>query len=135
MSQENVEIVRRFYDAFNRGNPEALIALAAPDIEWRPALIGGGIVEGAIYYGHEGLIDFLKMQDETWETVTATPAVIQGVGQCVLAEVRLAAVGRTSGVPVQRTTWTVWELRDGRVSHGRVYIEKADALKAARLSE
>ena len=39
----------------------------------RPALVGGGIVESAVYRGHEGIADFLKVQEEPWETVSATP--------------------------------------------------------------
>jgi SnoaL-like domain len=34
MSQENVEIVRRAADAFNRGGPEAAFAWLAPNVEW-----------------------------------------------------------------------------------------------------
>src|SRR5215207_8771975 len=47
MSEETVEIVRRVHEAFNARDLRTLLELVAPDIEWRPALFGGGIVEGA----------------------------------------------------------------------------------------
>ena len=34
MSQENVEMVRRGYDAYNRGDPEGMVADFAPTFEW-----------------------------------------------------------------------------------------------------
>ena len=34
MSQENVEIVRRLYDAWNRRDEEELVALGDPEVEW-----------------------------------------------------------------------------------------------------
>jgi len=74
VSQENVEIVRRVYEAFNARDVKAVLELVRPDVERRPALFGGGIVESAVYRGHEGIADFLKVQEETCETVSATPA-------------------------------------------------------------
>jgi ketosteroid isomerase-like protein len=37
MSQENVEVVRRGYDAFNRGDLEGMVADFAPNFEYVPA--------------------------------------------------------------------------------------------------
>ena len=37
MSQENVDIIRRGYEAFNRGDLEAILATLDPRIEWWPA--------------------------------------------------------------------------------------------------
>jgi ketosteroid isomerase-like protein len=34
MSQENVEVVRRTYAAFNDGDLETVLAIFDPDIEW-----------------------------------------------------------------------------------------------------
>ena len=38
MSQENVETVRRVFDAFNRRDIAAFLELLDPDVEWRPVL-------------------------------------------------------------------------------------------------
>ncbi len=46
MSQENVEALRRAFDASNRRDIERLLAEVHPDVEWHPAiaaaLLGGG---------------------------------------------------------------------------------------------
>jgi len=69
-------------------------------------LVRGGILERAVYRGHEGIADFLKVQEETWETVSATPCAAHAIDDRVLVEVHLVAVGRMSGVRVERTTGT-----------------------------
>ena len=42
MSQENVEIVRSAYEAFNRGDPDAMVADMGPDAEY----VAGGAIPG-----------------------------------------------------------------------------------------
>jgi ketosteroid isomerase-like protein len=135
MSEENAEIIRRLYGAFNEGDVDALREGFTDDAEWRPAFIGGGIVEGAVYRGPDGMAEFAEMQNETWRSLTADPVTIRDLGNRVLVEVRLDAVGRASGVAVNRTTWNVFELRGGKVAAGRVYPTKAEALEAAGLKE
>ena len=59
MSQENVEVVRRIYDAVARGDSETVLSLYDPDIEWdmsRGAF--GAIGGGRVYRGHDGLRSF-----------------------------------------------------------------------------
>lgn len=131
MSEENAEIIRRLYAAFNEGDADAVCEGFTDDAEFRPAFIGGGIVEGAVYRGRDGIAEFVEVQNETWRSLTADPVTIQDLGSRVLVEVRLEAVGRASGVAVNRTTWNVFELRDRKVAAGRVYPTKAEALEAA----
>jgi ketosteroid isomerase-like protein len=53
MSQENVEVVRRAYAAFNRGDLDAVVANVAPDAEY---VTSGAIPgSGSVYRGREGL--------------------------------------------------------------------------------
>ena len=53
----------------------------------------------------------------------------------MLVAVHLSAVGRTSGIPVDRVTWDVFRFRDGKVASARVYLTKAEALEAVGLEE
>jgi ketosteroid isomerase-like protein len=120
MSQENVEIVRRLFVAFNRQHAGAVGELWTSDAEWAPAYIGGGLLEGAVFRGRKGVVEFVQLQSETWESVVAEPVEIRDFGEQVLAEVRLRAVGRASGTPVERVTWNVFELRNGKAATGKV---------------
>jgi hypothetical protein len=55
MSQENVEAFKRFLDAFNRRDVEAMLEEVDAGVEWRPAApvaLGG---EATVYRGHAGI--------------------------------------------------------------------------------
>lgn len=134
MSRENVEVIRRLMDAFNRVDAEAARDLWATDAEWRPAYTGGGLLEGAVYRGPEGITEFIELQAETWESIVAEAVGIQDLGDQVLIEVQLKAVGRSGGVPVDRITWNVFTVREGKAAGGRVYSSKREAYDAVDLA-
>ena len=129
MSQENVEIVRRSLRAFSEDNLGGVLDLWADDGEWRPAILGGGLLEGAVYKGHNGVREFFRVQRETWATVSAEPVASRDLGDLVLVEVRLDAVGRASGASVNQTTWNVFEVVDGRSERGGFSPTKAPPSK------
>jgi ketosteroid isomerase-like protein len=135
MSQENVEVVRRLLEAFNLKDVQFVADLWTADCEWRPAYIGGGLLEGAAFRGGEGTIEFVELQSETWESVVAEPVEMRDLGDTVLVEVHLSAVGRGSGVPVERVTWNAFELLDGKAASGTVYTSEEQALKAVGRAE
>ena len=83
MSEENVEIVRRYYDALARlgaaGDPELpgealeeAIAVWAEDCEWRPD--AAALVEGSSFRGHEGMKRYFTMLAEVMESSAAASA-------------------------------------------------------------
>jgi ketosteroid isomerase-like protein len=67
VSQENVEIVRRLYEAAARRDTESLLSLYDPEVEWvfsrqlRDQTFGWGT-----YRGHEGLRTFFREQFEAF---------------------------------------------------------------------
>jgi ketosteroid isomerase-like protein len=52
MSQENVELGKRAYEAFNRRDLDGFLALMDPDVEALPRTLG---IEGGAYTGHDGM--------------------------------------------------------------------------------
>jgi hypothetical protein len=67
MSEENVEVVRRATDAFNRRDVDALLATASPDVEWEDAIFWSGVTR--IYRGRAGLRDWFNQVLEPWESI------------------------------------------------------------------
>jgi ketosteroid isomerase-like protein len=132
-SQENVEIVRRLYRGFADGTTD--VNLWHSDAELRPAVFGGGALEGAVYRGHDGVAQFLAIQADTWVSVIAEPLTIRDHGTCLLVKTRIQAVGRASGIQVSDVTWNVFEIRHGKVASLRAFTEQGQALEAVGLSE
>jgi len=70
MSQENVELVRRGFDAFARRDIDAILAGLDPDIDVRPAPELPGADS---YHGHAGFVAFMERFLESWEEYRLTP--------------------------------------------------------------
>jgi ketosteroid isomerase-like protein len=89
---------------------------------------------GSVDRGHEGVREFFRVQDETWDSITATPLAARDIGDRVMVEVQLNAKGRVSGAKVDRKTWNVFTIREGKIAAGRVFTSEVEASKAAGLS-
>jgi uncharacterized protein len=133
MSEENVEILRRGYEAYERGKLDAVVADFAPDCEY----VAAGIIPGrtGIYRGPEGYKDFIAWLDEEFIDSHLQIEALIDAGDSVVAGVTISGQGRRSGIPGTFTFWQVWRLSNGKVVHGQGFVDKAEALEAAGLRE
>src|SRR3954464_6875864 len=131
MSQENVEIIRATYDAYNRGDLDAALKDAAAEFEldWTRAV---GPQRGVYRLDQirEFLIDFL----EAFESTRVEPDEFIEAGDQVVVPQTGYIRGR-DGIEVVARVALVWTIRDGAIVQICLYQEKRDALKAAGLSE
>jgi ketosteroid isomerase-like protein len=112
MSQENVEIVRRAFDAFNARDADELVSLWAEDCEWRPFRAQ---LEGIVYRGHEGVRQFLSDIDEDWEAFRIdTLEFHERLGRVVVIG-RVSARGRGSSLEIDSIAGFVHELDRGQI--------------------
>ena len=131
MSRENVEILRRLVDAFNRRDEEAVLALTDPEIEFRSAL-----VEKTTYRGYAGVGQYRQDLDAAWsEWRTEDDRFLEAAGERVLQLYRIVGRGRGSGILVHQDIAILWTLRAGKVLRGEVFLDQAEALDAAGLRE
>ena len=135
MSQENIEVVQAGFEAWGRGEMEAMLELIDPGIEWtvRPDLPDAGI-----YRGHEELAKLFARFEEVLEDQWVEPQeFIDGGEDCVIVPLHWGGRGKLSGVEVserQGETW-VFTVQGGRVTRVTEFRRKAEALAAAGLSE
>jgi ketosteroid isomerase-like protein len=134
MSEENVEIVRRGFEAFARGDVEALLDVVDPDVEWSAAI--GPILGVDATRGKTALRKFF-LQDlpDGFEDFRAEPLSFEDHGDTVLVLTRYRGRGKSSGVEIAQTFNTIYVLRDGTVVRMHDYGTRSEALEAAGLSE
>ena len=132
MSKENVEIVKRAIDAFSRGDADAFADLTTPDLEWTTGL---GAIEGEIFRGREGVETYFGRLGTAWDEFRLLPDEFRDFGDVVLVLGRLEGRGRGGGVPIDSPVGAVWDLRGGEIWRLRAYLDRAEALEAAGLSE
>jgi ketosteroid isomerase-like protein len=133
VSRANVEIVKRGVEAFNRRDVDLLAELTTQDFEWFPALPGA--VEADGYRGREGMETYLAQISATWEELRILIDEARDLGDGVLVLGRTEGRGRASGVQVDSPIGIAYDLRRGRVSRVRAYLDHHDALKAVGLEE
>jgi ketosteroid isomerase-like protein len=132
MSQENVEMARRGYDAYNRGDVDAAVSDFAADCEFIPsgALPGGR----GVYRGPEGYKQFVGWLRDEFEDAHLDLNEVIDAGDLVLASLTVRGRGRQSGAETRWDLWQVWTIRDCRFVRGQAFTDKTEALEAAGLS-
>ena len=133
MSQENVEIVRKSFDAIGRGDLDALLALYDPDIEFEP--LTGTRVETGGYSGHQGVRQYFEEADEVWDEVRPVAGEIRTIGDEVLVFGHCSIRGKASEIETDSPCSWVVTVRDGKITRHRVYRTNSEALEAAGLRE
>ena len=128
MSQENVEIVRRFYRAWAQAEFPGPAELMDPEIEYvNPA----GAVEPGTRRGRAAFSAAVENWFEGWEVWDMEPEQYTPVRDQVVVVVRY----RGSGVQVEGRESALWTLRQGKVWRYAWFHEPGEALEAARLRE
>ena len=138
MSQENVELIRTWYQQFPALTSEALDFMYEqvwdPAIDWR-AMAGAPDDLGPIE-GRDAMRRYLEEGLEIFEDVALeAEEIIDGGEDRVIVVLRFTGRGRLSGVETEFRFATLYMLRDGRIVRGREYATKEESLEAARLSE
>ena len=131
MSQENVEIVKAWYDAFNRDDSDAMVKDAAPGfvVDFSRAV--------GPWRGVFGLDQALRVVREfrgTWESARQEPHEFIEAGDLVVVPSTLHLKGR-GGIEVVASATLVWTIRNGAIERVTMYQERQDALEDLGLSE
>jgi uncharacterized protein len=135
MSQENVEVVRRTADAYNRGDIDAVLEDVDPEIEWRPLLPGllGG--KATVYRGHEGVREVIRELDEAFTELEGEQSEVRDLGEQVIAIGHFRGRGRESGAKTETAIVWLVEFKNGKAVRVREYLDPNEALEAAGLRE
>jgi ketosteroid isomerase-like protein len=133
MSQENVEIVRAAWEAWERRDIEAIFAFYDPAIVWDQTHYGE---PSGVYHGHDGIRQFLREWFASFESYYVHAEEFTDAGEAVVVRCRQGGRGKQSGVEVRMPPyWQVYRLKDGRAVRIEVYNDQGEALKAVGLEE
>ena len=133
MSQENVEIVRRGTDAYNRGDLDGVLEDWAPDavLDW----CNSRGFDAGVYQGHGEIRAFWQRFLETFDEVRFELDDPVEVDDGLLIVENVAYLRGRDGIEVQaRSAWLI-TIRDGETTSLTLYQTKQEALEAAGLRE
>ncbi len=130
-----MEIVRRTYDALDRGDYEAFWKLVAPDFV---ADFSRRLLDPVVLRGRAQAQPWGDREGEMWEGghTRWQPEEVIDAGDKVVAFIRTGGRGKASGAEVEAYVWNVWTFRDGEPVEWTYFGEdRAGALEAAGLSQ
>jgi ketosteroid isomerase-like protein len=117
MSQENVELARRIYAA----EFEIVEPPEQPGAETR--------------HGPKGVSDSMTALSEAFDDLQYHPERFIDCGDKVVALLKVRGRGKGSGIVVESNVAHVWTLQDRKAVRVEIYLDVAQAMKAAGLSE
>jgi ketosteroid isomerase-like protein len=134
MSQENVELVRRLFEAVTRHDTEAVLSAYDPDVVYdfsgSPLV---GLIGDTTYCGHGGMRKWVRDRYDAWESIEDDCRELIDAGDCVVTFVITRGRGRSSGVDTELRHYGVWTVRDGKIVRVAWFYTREEALQAAGL--
>jgi uncharacterized protein len=133
MSEENVEIVVRGFDAFARGDLGAIKDALDPQVE---IVTEPDMPDQEVLRGHEGFATYMEDIAERWDDFRIDIDEIVDAGDEVVVIGSQCGVGKRSGIELDEWPFAgVYEIEAGRVTRVRLFHSRAEALEAAGLRE
>jgi ketosteroid isomerase-like protein len=131
MSQENVEIVKAWYDAVNREDWDAMFKDTAPGFE---VDLSRAVGPWRGVFGLDQIRRVMEEYLETWESARLEPHEFIEAGDLVVVPGTQHLKGR-GGIEVVASATLVWTIRNGAIERVTMYQERQDALEDLGLSE
>ena len=128
MSEGNVELHRKAFDAWNERDLETWLEIADPEVEFAPLNLE---LEGGAYRGHDGIRRFWADYLEFFPDFTVEADPVEEVGEMTLAHVRLRGHGTGSDVPVEEPIWQLAKWRRNKCVSWQTFRTEAEARDAA----
>ena len=131
MSEENVELVRRTYEAVNKGDSDAMVLYFHPEIEFHayPRSPGG------VYHGKQAVREYIENVWEHFDRARIEVEELLDAGDQVVAATTLHVVPKRGQQEMTVHIVEVFTIRGGLLAERRSYSTRNEALKAAGLSE
>ena len=118
--RSNVEVVRKFYEAYNRRDWDVVASLLAPSVQWFHA------ARAELVSGADGVIALFRSSADAFPEARVEVRAMHEAGDHVITE--CAFTRRSAVASAQATFCEVGQLRDGRFVRGNTYADTLQIL-------
>ena len=132
MSEENVEVVRRYYAAWNAGGLDAARAFWSDDFEWHDA---PEMPDGGVYRGADAAAAHFEDLSEVLGTMEVQVDRALPAGDEVFVVLRVHVDAQRGGLPLDGPIFETVRIGEGKVSRIRLFLDEQAARQAAGLEE
>jgi hypothetical protein len=128
MSQ-NTDVLREGYEAFGRGDLDAVFANWADDVKWE----GGNpdVPAGGEYQGRDEITGAFQELGEAWDDMKVEPDEFVGEGDTVCVLGHVSGTGKATGESSKSPFVHVYRFEGGKVKRIQIL---GDTLTAARVT-
>jgi ketosteroid isomerase-like protein len=133
MSEQNIELIRRAFEAYIRGDTDAVLAMCSEDILITQAaeVIATGVPPEQ--HGHAGVVEAFGIWPEQWDDFEIEiDRIVANPGDHVVVATLQRGRGRQSGVEVEAAFFFTFLVRDGRIAEWRIFTHEDEALASTR---
>jgi ketosteroid isomerase-like protein len=130
MSQENVETLKRAFDAFASGDLEAVFGFIDPEFEINDRVIGSPSARGP-----EAVVANAAEVREAIGDVSWEPREIVDLDDRALVKVHVAGAGQHTSLPIEGDVGHIYTFRDGKAVKLDIFRTWEEAREAAGISE
>jgi uncharacterized protein len=123
---DQIETVRRVYEAFDADDVETVADLVDPEIDWDTSAAPTGVHVRGI---QGGIRDIREMLD-AWAAYEIEIEDVHEAGDHVVVIVVNRGKGAAGGVPIEARRAHVWRVREGVAVAFRLYLDPDEALAA-----
>ena len=125
MSEENVTLVRRSFEAFGRGDIPGVLDTMDPEIEWHDPNV---LPYGGSHRGHEAMAQHIQQFAGHFEQLRVEPEQFLDAAEHVVVLGRFS--GRASGGEFEVPFVHIWEMRGGKALRVDTHTDTASVLRA-----
>jgi uncharacterized protein len=132
MSQENIQVVKTFYDGVSRGDVATVLRLMDTKVEWNEAE-HFLYADRSPYIGPDAVLNgvFMRLMTE-WEGFKAVPEQFIGMGDTVAVTGRYHGTYRETGKSIHAQMVHVFTVKDGKLTRFQQYTDTAQFLDAVK---
>jgi ketosteroid isomerase-like protein len=130
-TEENVQVVKAFFEAIGSGDKQRLLELAAEDIEW--ILPGKDWPLAGTYRGHAGLAELVKKESDTIEMSLSEPREFVAQGDRVLVVGAAKGTIKATNKPFEDEWIFAITVRNGKLVSIREYIDTQAMARASQM--
>jgi ketosteroid isomerase-like protein len=128
MSETNVDVIRRLFDSYSRGDYVGAADCLAPDVVYE-------VGQEMPAIGRDSVQEMWERWDTAWDEMETVPEEFVAAGDNVFVTVHYSARGRGSGIRYHERLFDVYTLRDGMCVRKLEFRRRSEALEAAGIEE
>ena len=121
-------IVAESYEAFNRGDFDSAAEHLHPDVMWNRVAEVEHPIEGkdAVRANMDPLV---------WSKQRVEINGMEAIGDSLVIDTVFHATGSSSGIALDNETFHLWKMKDGKGARFEVFLDRDEAVAAAREQE